>query len=102
MGRQTMWGLVAVAALALVVTACANCPLCRSLGIGTGKKAETGEAPAAASIQQKTCPVMGGKIDPKVYVDHEGRRIYFCCPACPETFKKNPSKYLAKLDRQTN
>lgn len=49
---------------------------------------------------QKTCPVMGGAINPKVFVDHEGRRIYFCCPACVEAFKKAPEKYLEKVDAE--
>jgi YHS domain-containing protein len=46
---------------------------------------------------QDKCPVMGGKINRKVYVDHGGRRIYFCCAGCPEKFKKNPEEYLPKL-----
>lgn len=27
------------------------------------------------------------------FVDHEGRRFVFCCPGCPEVFKKNPERY---------
>jgi YHS domain-containing protein len=46
---------------------------------------------------QTTCPVMGGDINKEVYVDHEGKRIYFCCPACIPKFKEDPAKYLAKL-----
>jgi len=49
---------------------------------------------------QVTCPVMGGKIDQKVYVDYQGKRIYFCCKGCPETFQKTPKKYLAKMEKQ--
>jgi YHS domain-containing protein len=58
------------------------------------------EAPAAAKelVAQKTCPVMGGAIDKKVYVDHEGLRVYFCCDGCQGTFKKDPAKYLKKLE----
>ena len=36
--------------------------------------------------------------DPNVFVNHEGRRIYFCRPGCKDTFKKHPGKYLSKLD----
>jgi YHS domain-containing protein len=54
----------------------------------------------AGEIQQKVCPVMGVPIDPDIYVDHEGRRIYFCCPACVEKFREDPDRYLAKLDAQ--
>ncbi|MGB2999045.1 MAG: YHS domain-containing protein [Phycisphaerae bacterium] len=68
---------------------------------------EKAEPPAAepspggqTQIAQKTCPVMGGAIDPNIYVDHEGRRVYFCCPACLDKFKKDPEKHLKKLDEQ--
>lgn len=40
---------------------------------------------------------MGGKIDKSVYADYKGKRIYFCCAGCPETFLKDPEKYLALL-----
>lgn len=46
---------------------------------------------------QKTCPVMGNPIDKNVYVDYQGKRIYFCCTSCPPTFKKDPEKYLKKM-----
>lgn len=49
---------------------------------------------------QTTCPVMGGKIDKKFFVDHEGKRVYFCCGGCDGTFKKDPAKYLKKLEEQ--
>jgi len=63
---------------------------------------ESPAAPAAAGteIAQKTCPVTGDPIDPKVYLDHNGRRIYFCCSACVTTFKKDPDKYLKIVDDQ--
>jgi YHS domain-containing protein len=46
---------------------------------------------------QTSCPVMGGKIDPKIYTDYKGERIYFCCTGCLEEFKKDPEKYMKKL-----
>lgn len=57
-------------------------------------------AAAADPKAQTTCPVMGGKINQDLYVDYQGRRIYFCCPACVELFKKEPDKYLKKLEEQ--
>jgi len=66
--------------------------------------AATGKAPAAAvaktEIAQKLCPVTGDPIDPKVYLDHNERRGYFCCSACETTFKKDPDKYLKIVDDQ--
>jgi YHS domain-containing protein len=52
---------------------------------------------AALAAPQTECPVMGGKINKKIYVDYKGQRIYFCCSSCPATFKADPEKYLAKL-----
>jgi YHS domain-containing protein len=46
---------------------------------------------------QTVCPVMGGEIDKAIFVDYNGKRIYFCCAGCPNEFKKNPEKYLKKL-----
>jgi len=55
---------------------------------------------AATEIAQKTSPVTGDPNDPKVYLDHNGRRVYFCCSACEPTFKKDPDKYLKIVDDQ--
>jgi YHS domain-containing protein len=46
---------------------------------------------------QTTCPVMGGEINKEIYADHDGKRVYFCCPACIEKFKNDPDKYPGKL-----
>lgn len=49
---------------------------------------------------QETCPIMGGRITSKYYADHEGKRVYFCCPGCPAKFKENPEKYLEILEEK--
>ena len=59
---------------------------CASLALGV----------AWAKAQEK-CPVMGAPVNKSVYVDHNGKRIYFCCAGCPETFKKDPDKYLKQM-----
>lgn len=41
---------------------------------------------------------MGNPIDKKLYVDHNGKRIYVCCQSCVEEVKKDPEKYLKKLE----
>jgi YHS domain-containing protein len=51
----------------------------------------------AQAKSQTTCPVLGGNIDKNVYVDYQGKRIYFCCPGCDVEFKKDPEKYMKKL-----
>ena len=63
---------------------------------------ETSEGAVEEQITQTTCPVMGGKIDKDIWVEHNGRKIYFCCAGCPEEFKKNPEKYIERLDKDTS
>jgi YHS domain-containing protein len=45
----------------------------------------------------------GNKVNPEIFVEHEGEKVYFCCSACPEKFKKDPAKYMAalKTDQKT-
>jgi len=70
-------------ALSLVIAACD--------GQGDGGAAPKGKA-------QATCPVMDGKIDKQFFADHEGKRVYFCCEGCIEQFKKEPQKFIKKLE----
>ncbi len=54
---------------------------------------------------QATCPVMGDKIaclilDKDIYIDYEGKRIYFCSKSCLEKFKKDPGKFIKKMEDQ--
>lgn len=49
---------------------------------------------------QTTCPVMGGKINKKLYADVNGKRIYVCCGGCIAPIKKDPAKYVEKLESQ--
>ena len=47
---------------------------------------------------QTTCPVMkGNKVNPKLYVDAEGYRIYVCCGACVKAVKSDPAKYIEQM-----
>ena len=54
----------------------------------------------SAGRPQAKCPVMGGDIDKKLFVDVKGKRIYVCCPACIDTIKADPGAYLKKLDSE--
>jgi len=51
------------------------------------------------NIQTK-CPVNGKDIDKSIYLDYEGRRVYFASSSCIDKFAKDPAKYLAKLDEK--
>lgn len=68
----------------------------------TTAQPQTGQLPAAQTdadnlTAQTLCPVMGGKINQDIFVDYNGKRIYFCCPGCQDTFKENPQEYLQKM-----
>ena len=90
--------IVIVAASGLFATPsqaadCANCAGC----IAAAAKSK----PAATEVKvQTTCPVMGGKINKKQYVDVKGKRIYVCCPGCIGTIKADPDKYIQKLEKE--
>ena len=58
--------------------------------------------PAATNVvkHQTMCPVMGGAVNKKFFVDYQGKRVYFCCNDCPATFKKDPVKYIKKMEAE--
>lgn len=49
----------------------------------------------------KTCVVTDEKLGsmgkPHV-IKHEGKEVQFCCKGCKKDFKKEPAKYLKKID----
>jgi len=48
-----------------------------------------------------TCVVSGeklGEMGKPVDYEFQGREIKFCCKDCVKDFKKNPAKYVKKLD----
>ncbi len=100
--RRGLGFLVAAIFLSLAAHGCSlmeYCPMHVAMRALTKKSdpPAPAEAAAEAAAQQTACPVMGGKIDQKIYTDHKGTRVYFCCPGCIDTFKKDPEKYVAKL-----
>ncbi len=42
-----------------------------------------------------------GEMGDPVVLNYEGREVKFCCESCIKKFKKDPAKYLKKLDEQT-
>lgn len=53
---------------------------------------------SSPSGEQRLCPVTGQPIDTSQFVDHEGKRIYFCCSACKEPFLRDPAKYIRAME----
>ena len=79
----------AVLTFAFSGAALADCGMCDMKG------REKGE------VINITCPVMGGAVDKDApyKTEYKGKTIGFCCPGCVEEFKKNPEKYMAKLEK---
>jgi len=46
--------------------------------------------------------VTGEKVDMNnpVTVEYDGKIYNLCCPMCPDEFKKDPAKYIAKIEAQ--
>ncbi len=72
--------------------------------LAVGAIARGADAPATQPVKPyplATCVVSGEKIgemgEGKTIV-YEGREIRFCCPSCEKDFRKNPAKYLTKID----
>jgi YHS domain-containing protein len=76
-----------------------------SLSVLTGPfVALAGDQAADAKVKPytlKTCIVSGDKLgemgDPYVF-KYEGREIKFCCKGCVKDFKKEPAKYIKKIE----
>lgn len=69
---------------------------------------DSGKAPVTAKTAmpaqqlkpQTTCPVTGEDINKSIFVDYKGKRIYLCCNSCIDPVKKDPEKYIKKLESQ--
>ena len=61
--------------------------------------AARGQTPPVETIDiQKECPVLeGNKIDPNLFTVYQGKKVYFCCASCKESFNAQPDKYLPRL-----
>ena len=54
-----------------------------------------------AALAQKDCPVTDkplGSMGKPLKVTVEGQEVFLCCDGCEEELKKEPAKYLAKLN----
>lgn len=73
----------------------------------TGTQTQTEKATEAApkeavNVANKICPVSGDKIDEKLKAtyEYEGKIYNFCCPMCTDEFKKDPHKYIKKVEEE--
>ena len=57
----------------------------------------------AVNAGNKICPVSGEKIGEGMEIatyEYEGKIYNFCCAMCIEEFKKDPGKYIKKVDEE--
>jgi len=81
--------ITATALLVFLLAARADPPVCGPDGCTL--------AAAPEGTPQATCPVMGRKINKKLYADVKGYRVYVCCGGCVGTVKANPDKFIKKI-----
>jgi uncharacterized membrane protein len=54
-------------------------------------------------VSNSICPVTADEpIDPTIFVEHEGKRVYFCCNRCRKQFIEDPEAYIAGLPQFTS
>jgi len=46
---------------------------------------------------QVTCPVSKEPVDPKVFIESNGEKVYFCCKGCVKKYQRDPAKYASAL-----
>lgn len=62
----------------------------------------TDEVLKPKDVGNKICPVTGEKINEKTKAtyEYEGKIYNFCCAMCIDTFKKDPQKYIKKVEEE--
>ena len=77
-----------------------------ALSLGIGGTLLAGDKKQSATKDKtyplSVCVVTGEKLgsmgDPHV-IEYQRRTVKFCCAHCEKNFRKDPKKYLAKLDK---
>ena len=90
-------GRLLLAAMILASSSAGISALSAGTALGdTGQSEVTAAEPPQPT--QTQCPVMvGNRIDPNIYTDYRGERVYFCCQVCKAAFDKDPEQYLSRL-----
>ena len=67
-----------------------------------GKPAASEQAKEKINVGNKFCPVTGEKIDEqsKATYEYKGKIYNFCCEGCISDFKKDPEKYIEKINNE--
>jgi YHS domain-containing protein len=70
--------------------------------VATEEVADVAALVEAVEVGNKICPVSGEEIkeESKATYEYEGKIYSFCCPMCIDEFKKDPSKYIQKVEEE--
>ena len=62
----------------------------------------TSETTKAEEVGNTICPVSGEEIneETKATYEYEGKIYNFCCPMCIDECKKDPQKYIKKVEEE--
>ena len=70
---------------------------------GTAAGAVHSPEKEAVYVSNKICPVSGEEVgqgmEPATY-EYEGKIYNFCCAGCIDEFKKDPEKYIKKVEEE--
>lgn len=79
-----------------------HCGMEMRIAQAEGAKETAGTTPKAVDVENKVCPVGGEKIDEKMKAtyEYEGKIYNFCCTMCIDDFKKDPQKYIKKIEEE--
>ncbi len=71
-------------------------------GHSQAQSADTAVKSEVIDVGNKICPVTGEKIDEaaKTTYEYEGKIYNFCCAGCIDEFKKEPQKYIDKVNQE--
>ncbi|MDD5465531.1 MAG: YHS domain-containing protein [Candidatus Omnitrophica bacterium] len=69
---------------------------------GATEATKDAAARGPVNVGNKICPVSGEKIEEKTKVtyEYEGKVYNLCCASCIEEFKKDPEKYIKKVEQE--
>ena len=79
-----------------------HCGMEMRLAQAEGAKESADTTQKAVDAGNKICPVGGEKIEEKLKVtyEYEGKIYNFCCAMCIDDFKKDPQKYIKKIEEE--
>jgi hypothetical protein len=85
-------------ALALVIAGCGSKTEVTHESDAVVDEANDVNRVTTVSFANEKCPIMGGKPDPELVVQWEGKTIGFCCDGCPQKWEKlSDEEKAAKL-----